>query len=290
LKFKAWLTVPEAARYLSILFGEDVAEADVLRLALDEHLALSVNFVNGASAQCSKIADEGPVATVSVEMSDEEAARWFEELRIAALDAPEEYGNGILYSPNVSVKYIMGIWDLMMEGATRANVENKYQSLSGGPAVDPLFLKGFGVNHPSGRNAVIVEPLSEEEIKDKKYDTLPDNHPSKYRPGEIPSDAVLIVRTSALQDLEAMLSEPEPGMERPIGQRERDNLLVIIAALAKLAKINVAKPSAAAAAIVGEAARTGIRIGLRTIEEKLKLIPDALERKGVEEETKGVED
>ena len=27
LKFKAWLTVPEAARYLSILFGEDVAEA-----------------------------------------------------------------------------------------------------------------------------------------------------------------------------------------------------------------------------------------------------------------------
>jgi hypothetical protein len=35
MKFKTWLTVPDAARHLSILFGEDVTEADVLRFALD---------------------------------------------------------------------------------------------------------------------------------------------------------------------------------------------------------------------------------------------------------------
>ena len=64
LKLKDWVTVLEAARYLSILFGEDVTEADVLRLALDEHLALSINFVNAASVQCSEGADEGPVFTV----------------------------------------------------------------------------------------------------------------------------------------------------------------------------------------------------------------------------------
>ena len=46
LKLREWLTVPEAAGHLSILFGEDVTEADVLRLALDGHLTLSVNFVN----------------------------------------------------------------------------------------------------------------------------------------------------------------------------------------------------------------------------------------------------
>jgi hypothetical protein len=34
-KLKDWLTVPDAARHLSILFGDDVSEADVLRLALD---------------------------------------------------------------------------------------------------------------------------------------------------------------------------------------------------------------------------------------------------------------
>ena len=50
-KLKEWLTVPEAARHLSIMFGEDVNEADVLRLALDGHLKLSINFVNGTSAR-----------------------------------------------------------------------------------------------------------------------------------------------------------------------------------------------------------------------------------------------
>jgi hypothetical protein len=99
VKFKAWLTLPETARYLSIVLGEDVTEADVLRLALDEHLELSVNFVNGASAQCNKIAKDEPphVQSVNIEMSDEEAARWFEELRIVTLDEPEEYGNGLVF-------------------------------------------------------------------------------------------------------------------------------------------------------------------------------------------------
>ncbi len=55
LKLKEWLTVSDAARHLSILFGEEVSEADVLRLALDGHLTLSVDFVNHASARCGPI-------------------------------------------------------------------------------------------------------------------------------------------------------------------------------------------------------------------------------------------
>ena len=51
-KLKKWLTVPDAARHLSILFDEEVSEADVLQLALDRHLKLSVNFVNNADAKC----------------------------------------------------------------------------------------------------------------------------------------------------------------------------------------------------------------------------------------------
>lgn len=50
-KLKEWLTVPEAAKYLSLIFGEDVSEAEVLRLCLDGHLKLSVNFVNHAEAK-----------------------------------------------------------------------------------------------------------------------------------------------------------------------------------------------------------------------------------------------
>jgi hypothetical protein len=45
-KLKNWLTIEEAAKYLSNAFTELVTESDVLRLALDGRLKLSVNFVN----------------------------------------------------------------------------------------------------------------------------------------------------------------------------------------------------------------------------------------------------
>jgi hypothetical protein len=62
-----------------------------------------------------------------------------------------------------------------------------------------------------------------------------------------------------------------------MGQRERTTLLLIIAALAELPKIDVTKPSAAAVAIESQTARMGARVASRTIENHLKLIPEALE-------------
>ena len=50
-KLKKWLTITETADHLSIVFGEKVKESDVLRLALDGHLKLSVDFVNHANAR-----------------------------------------------------------------------------------------------------------------------------------------------------------------------------------------------------------------------------------------------
>ena len=52
---KEWLTVEEAANRLSTVFKEDVSDADVLRLALDGHIKLSVNFVNHATAKLGKV-------------------------------------------------------------------------------------------------------------------------------------------------------------------------------------------------------------------------------------------
>ena len=159
----------------------------------------------------------------------DEAARWREELRIAKLDALEEFGNGLEFSSNVAVKYITGIWDLLMGGSTRANVENKYQSLSGGPAVDPLFLRhGFVVTHPNGTRAIGQSCFSD----DRSSVSLGADcrqSPSRYHPGQI------YLRRCAgrpnlrrLQDLRGdVIWEPEPATERPIGQRERDTLVIV---------------------------------------------------------------
>ncbi|NPT60487.1 hypothetical protein [Paraburkholderia elongata] len=65
---------------------------------------------------------------------------------------------------------------------------------------------------------------------------------------------------------------------RPLGERERTTLLVIIAGLAKEAKIDVLKPSKAGVEIEQLIARTGARVACRTIENHLKRIPEALEK------------
>lgn len=43
---REWLNLSETAQYLSSILGEDVKESDILRLGLDGHLTLSVNFIN----------------------------------------------------------------------------------------------------------------------------------------------------------------------------------------------------------------------------------------------------
>ena len=54
-KLKDWLALPDTAQHLTGLMDEKIRESDLLRLALDHHLKLSVNFVNGAIAKCGKV-------------------------------------------------------------------------------------------------------------------------------------------------------------------------------------------------------------------------------------------
>lgn len=62
-----------------------------------------------------------------------------------------------------------------------------------------------------------------------------------------------------------------------LGAKERNTLLVIIAALCKEAKIDYSKPSKAAGLIRDTALRMGVNVGESTIEAHLKRIPDAVE-------------
>ncbi|OIQ66121.1 hypothetical protein GALL_523120 [mine drainage metagenome] len=73
------------------------------------------------------------------------------------------------------------------------------------------------------------------------------------------------------------MSEPAQIAEKPLEQRERTTLLVIIAALAKLAKIDVTKPSSAAAAVATQTGLMGAPVAARTVENHLNRISDALE-------------
>jgi hypothetical protein len=258
LELKDWVTVPEAASHLSTLFGEDVAEADILRFALEGRLTLSIYFVNYAVGRCGKVV----LADAERNIPPTSGGR-YDSIKEVSLHR----NRVVSFSPGLT-PLIFGLWDLAMFGAGRSEIKRKYHLLTGGPTpplANDIWLDDLLINRPDGTWMLLFQ----------------DDGAGEYFPTQsLPADAILVVRTSALQ---ALVSEPEPAMERPVGQRERDSLLAIIAALAKLAKINVAKPSAAATTIESEIRLMGARLSSRAIEDHLRRIPDALERKGVED-------
>jgi hypothetical protein len=289
LKLKQWLTVPDAARHLSILFGEDVSEADVLRFALDGRLTLSVYFVNGALGRC------GPI----VNMNTEDISRPIAEKLLKQTIGEEKprFWNNLTFDPSTgefkfrheclllddgrSISFVWqmptfldGVWDLTMLGHEKLEIEQRYQILTGGPEVDMRF-RDNPLDHPivcreDGTYCQIHEWLNDSDR----------DHPGGYHPADcLPADSVVVVRTSALHDLDAQLSELEHKVEKPLEQRERDTLLVIIAALAELAQIDVKKPAKAGAAIESQAALLGAEVSSRSIQDHLKRIPEALERR-----------
>jgi hypothetical protein len=298
---KQWLTVADAARYLSIVFGEDVTEADVLRLGLDGHLRLSVYFVNGASGRCGPVI---PIDDAKVTTWEENPDDWspgpsigevhvLNEANLADMigeanlpawknltDGPSTgeaeaegeakgkvrvfghsrhgllLGDGRVLEHDRKTTWIAGVWDLTMLGHERLEIEQRYWLLTEGPDVDRSF-----------RDSALDHTIVSRE--DGTYCRLHD----------LPADSVVVVRTAALHDLEARISEPDQRTEKPIERRERATLLVMIAALARLAKIDVSKPSGAATIIETQTNLMGVRVAARTIENHLKAIPEALERR-----------
>jgi hypothetical protein len=147
LKLKEWLTVPDAARHLSILFGEDLSEADVLRLGLDGHLTLSVDFVNHAQAQCGKIIPVADAKRNVIRIDENKFIHIIEGIHL---------GDGRVIAHGEGVISIYGVWDLSMIGSERLDIEHKYQRLTGGPSVNLSNLEGPLVSHPDGTWARIV--------------------------------------------------------------------------------------------------------------------------------------
>lgn len=169
---KKWLTIPDTAKHLSIIFGEVVTEADILRLALDGHLKLSVNLINYARARVGEVVDfkntqwelfplstttsmEGEMTVDNIEdfrkipfdlankvqkLSMKERAQYSAVLKSLIIDN-DRYLNIEQESIPIS-----DIWDLPMIGNGRNDIEHQYQKLTDGPAitlrrVDSAFLQ-----------------------------------------------------------------------------------------------------------------------------------------------------
>jgi hypothetical protein len=145
-KFKNWWTLPDAAKYLSEVYRNEVTEADILRLALDGHIKLSVRFVNQTKARRGTVVGRKDV-------------KWGElplDLGFQLKNYPifERNGDSWRYRKSLQIDgtqflnisdeltTIEDVWDLPMFGCGRLIIEDKYQKLTGGPEVSFQRLGG----------------------------------------------------------------------------------------------------------------------------------------------------
>ena len=177
---KEWLTLADAARHLAIVFGEDVTEADVLRLALDGHLRLSVDFVNHARARCGKVArytePELIAAIESGTLPDD--LKWMKLPKdLAAAVRGESGGEEVTHLMSLridddryltlgdDVTTLRGVWDLPMIGGEQLDIEHQYQMLTGGPSVTLETLDGAFVEGRDGGICQLQESFDENEYQ-----------------------------------------------------------------------------------------------------------------------------
>ncbi|MDR7192696.1 hypothetical protein [Luteimonas terrae] len=265
-KLRSWMTVEDVAESLTALAGEPVKVADILALALDGHVVLSVNIVNGQSAKLGAIVDKGsasyrlvalPGRDPSIPLPDvsgfpEEGDRRQQE---AWCEANEQNLEGIALIPKAQfigesgwyefprkISTIRGLWDLTMEGAERLDVQHALNFETGAGDVTDVNLEGVLLKDPNSDTVAWLHThFSENEFcKDrddrKKY---PYGQESSYFPsGGIPEEFALVVRSAEFSKLCGLVaSVPDEGGDRSSAMRSdlKQNYEIIIAALWKKA-------------------------------------------------------
>jgi hypothetical protein len=268
LNLKEWVTLPDAAKHLSAVFGESVAEADLLQFALEGRLSLSVDFVNGAHARYGRIV--GPESIEWDELPSLEGIRgeggaarirFMRSLKLH--DDRDQYLN-----LSADVISIDGVWDLPMLGGDRLDVEHRFQMLIGGHPVTSINIDGSFVQrgdlvcqlqesmddneYVAGSTAELAKLkrfIAEEELtaeegeailrayaeKRKKYVADRRERPASenyYPAGGLPADCNLVVRTGNLASFIQGVSAPSVETTSALSNRERDSLQKQIAALA----------------------------------------------------------
>lgn len=268
-KLKEWLTVPDAARHLSIVFGEEITEADVLRLALDGHMNLSVNFVNFAMAYFCNVVPFSEARIVPGFL--------FEGQEPYKVCLDQHLNNQEVLQIGKEIVQIEGVWDLLMVGGERLDVEHKYQQLTGGVDVALVHMAGTFVKGANGQICQIQSRDNDNEDSERANEVRPWNHPDMYRRAEgLPKDSVLVVRTDALRKLEESINDISASAEKLMTSTERNTLLTIIATLCDYSDIKYQERGAA-----GQIAKLTEEIGAPvsddTIRNVFAKISDALE-------------
>jgi hypothetical protein len=234
-KLKEWLTLSDAAKHLSGVCGEEVTEADILRLALDGHLTLSVNFVNHAYVKPGKVVGyddvkwgEFPAEFTSSEMMKNLPAEMRGKI-ISYIKSLQINERKYLNLEDKVIK-IENVWDLPMVGNERIDIEHQYQNLTGGPSVELIGLDGTLVERSNGVMCQLQEHFDDRygyvaasRAQSEKFRRLKFSKSNNRR-----KEKLLILRKEKLDKLRDIEHEwMSYGRYYPAGGLPEDSVLVV---------------------------------------------------------------
>lgn len=268
-KLKQWLTLTDTSKYLSTVFEEEVTEADILQLALDDRLVLSFNLVNMAYARKCEVVNEDAIewAPMPDWLKSHPALSLFniaDPFKISL-----ELGNGQYLNFAEDVIKINGVWDLPMIGGEYLDIQERHLKLLGTGkmhliAFDGAFLRDLDGNiwclqtlkTPKARNLGVelrdiadnifqqqvaeteqLKPVLIEFIREMLLNELhtDKNNGLKFSPLPVlPDDGFLVVRKEMLQHFVTNFEE-ESNLKKPepnLSETERRSLLKIIYGMA----------------------------------------------------------
>ena len=201
---KEWLSLKEAAKHLSATHQEEVSVADILKLAINNHLILSVRFLNNVN-----------IRDVTVDFADNEEdkvdSEYTRQTIGCKLTKPYELSQMVLKTK--------GTWDIIPFGNGLDVIENEIQHLTNELNVSLDRHDGIFFTNGKGRVILLQEPrhpiTSDNKDDFHKTGFFPWEDPQNYITApSLPNSCELTVRTKALSALTTRLSSIVPIKEQ----------------------------------------------------------------------------
>lgn len=257
------------------MFGEDVSGADVLRLALDGHLKISVYFVNRTAAKIGRLVSYDDAAKRNMVIPGLDGA----EIEIPCGISVREEGYLKLEEKVVQIE---GVWDLPMIGGERIEIEKIYHEQIGGPDVELSCIDGTYVERTDGIICQLQQKFSAKFLETLKNIT---KHEDKYFPaGGLPDDCLLVIRTDVLREFENYASSFDQSSTSEVTKKENAKAntsllkMVITMAVYGYKYDPKAKKSHVPADIVSDAELLNLTIDSDTVRKWLKEAAELLDQ------------
>lgn len=222
-KLKEWVTLTDAAKYLSLSLDEEVSQVDLLRLVLDKHLTLSVLFVNKVPAK------KGKKIPYSEVLFKEIPSLFNENVTIQIPDSIEIINN--YFKDKFYIKLedeiflLSGIYDLPLIGNDRIDIERLYYEQINGTDLDYICLDGAFVECYEVIYQ-IQERFEDGFIEKMRGDENHSRDNEFFPAGRLPEDAALVFRTNVLREFVESLSEKKPQQPNKTAETVTKNTLL----------------------------------------------------------------